>query len=161
MDSVRSYLLCIVAACMIAAMGRVFVRSNMISKVLRLTSGILILLVAAAPLLRLKSEDFPRLFEKIDTEQFLKEDAELYAQNALSEQVRKSFERQIESVAEKFGCSVRAEVQVSSEKVPQILGVEIIGSAGPEQIADLSEYITEILGVPPEDQEWRLYETDG
>lgn len=161
MDSVRSYLLCIVAASMIAAISRVFVRSPMISKVLRLISGILILLVAVAPLLKLKSEDFSNLWGEIESEQFLKEDAELCAQNALAEQVKKSFEKQIESVSEKFGCSVKAEVQVSSEKVPQILRVEIIGAAGPEQMADLSDYITEILGVPPENQEWRLYETDG
>lgn len=145
---------------MIAAIGRVFVKNQMISKVLRLISGILILLVAVSPLLKLKSKDISSIFDEIGTEQFSPEEAEKCAREALAAQVRKSTEQQIETVAEKFGCDVKAHVEVSSEKIPQLLSVEIVGTAAPENMEELSEYLTQILGVPPGDQVWRLYETD-
>lgn len=161
MNAVRTYLVSVVAACMIAAIGSVFVRNHMSARVLRLISGVLILLVAVSPLLKIRSRDISEFFSAEGISDFSAETENIKVQEALAEQIRKSAEKHIESIASGMGMTVQARVTVSREKIPKPVSVELVCTAEPGKVKELSDYIATGLGIPAEKQEWRLYETDG
>ena len=161
MDSIRGYLFCIVAACMIAAVSHVFVRNPLIEKVLHLISGILILLTVVSPLLKLKAEDLSGLFEAENFDSGASDQMENQVRSAFAEQIGRSTETHIETIADHFNCSVQAVVTVSTGEIPEIQTVEISGTGNLNDLEQLREYITSGLGVPEDRQIWRFYETDG
>lgn len=160
MDSVRTYLLSIVAACMISAVSGVFIHSRMTAKVLRLISGVLILLVVVSPLLGLRPESFKDLFDSSGQTEFLPEEARAQAQTLLADQIRKSTEKYIETKAAEFGLAIQAHVEVSDGNLPKPVSVEFIGTGTAEQMKKLTDYVASGMEIPAENQRWKLYEGD-
>lgn len=158
--SVRGYLLSIVAACMIAAISGVFIRNHMAAKVLRLISGVLILLVVVSPLLGLRAESLTDLFDSSGYSEFSPEDAKMQSRLLLAEQIRKSSEKHIETIAAELGLTIQARVTVSDGNLPKPVSVEFIGTGTPEQMKKLSDYVSSGLEIPEENQRWKLYERE-
>lgn len=158
MDSVKTYLISIVAACMIGVVAGAFVQKSPLQKIIRLVSGIVILLVAVVPLLRLDMRDFSEVLSRfdaayvLDTDQIAKTQSEL-----LGKHVRQTSEDYILRKAEELGAKISAEVTVTQEEYPTPLSVVLTGSVTQSQREKLSEYIQTALGIPAERQKWRLY----
>lgn len=161
MNSVRNYLLSIVAACMISAIGNTFVRNRTVERVLHLVSGVLILLTVVSPLLKIRSDDVTDFFRTGEETKVSAEAVKEKNQKLLAEQVQLSTEKHIETIAAEFGFQVRAKVEVRMDDLPQPCSVELIGAATSEQMKQLSDYIETGLAIPIENQTWRIYETDG
>jgi len=149
MESLREYFLQIVAVCMIAAICNSIVKNQLIAKVIRLVSGILILLVVIAPLSKVDVSNISDVFG--ETAQI---DREAY-HAAFREQVQAATKEHIERIALEYGCSVQAHVEVSDDEVPIPIGVCIVGAPNARQFARLSEYIENQLGIAKEQQVWR------
>lgn len=154
MDSVRSYLLSVVAVCICAAVAGVFIRSEMMAKTLRLISGVLILLVVLRPVTRVDLDDIAEgLRDGASVEE-----PEIDVREQLAVQVKKSTEAYIEEYAYAQGALLQAEVEVSDDAVPMPTRITLTGSASLEQLSSLSDYIESALGIGKNAQIWRIYE---
>lgn len=158
MEAVRSYLVAIVAACMISVLASVLMRGSPLHKVVQLVGGILILLVAVSPLLSLDTEQLATRLEEFcasvepDTAGMRQD-----VQSELARHIKQTCETYIEEKAAELGATVQAEVTLTQEEFPVPCGVTILGTLSPEQITALTDYLTNSLNIPSEQQEWKLY----
>ena len=158
MDGIRSYLISVVAVCMITVIAGVLVRESALKKIVRLIGGMLILLVAIRPLLSLDMKAIGEYIENINsTYQFDTDKIKRTQQELMREQVKQSSETYIEKQAKSLGGTLQAQVTLSDEDYPVPVSVVLIGSMKPEDAKAVSEYIETALGIPADRQEWRLY----
>lgn len=155
MDSVRSYLLSVVAVCICAAVAGVFAHNEMMAKTLRLISGVLILLVVLQPMTRVDLDD---IAEKIGGNGISAEELEFDVREQLAVQVKRSTEAYIENYAYAQGALLQAKVEVSGDTVPKPTRITLTGSVTLEQLSTLSDYIESALGIGKSAQIWRIYE---
>lgn len=158
MDSVRSYLLSVVAVCMLAVLANVLVKQSSIQKVVRLITGLLIVLVVLAPLLSVDIEALGEQLLALTEGSYDSAEVENNYQNRLRQNIKETTEQYIENKATELGAYIQAEVTLSDEEYPIPSHVRIIGSLNYEQIQALTGYLTNSLGIAPEQQEWKTYE---
>ena len=158
MESIQSYLVSIVAVCMITVLATVLVRNNHLQRIVRFIGGILILLVVASPLLKLNLEELAGELQQAeggfsyDTDSIASRSHEM-----LTALIKQNTESYIEDKAASFGATVQAEVTVSDDEYPVPAFVTIIGTLTPEQTTELRNYLRDALGISEERQEWKLY----
>ena len=158
MEGIRGYFLAIVAACMLAVLACALLKNSKIQRITKFIAGILILLTVATPLLRI---DTAALAERIselgrgsrfDTQEISKD-----YQTMLRALVKKNTQTYIEDKAQELGGIIQAEVTVGNGEYPAPEHVVLTGTMTPEQAQALESYIADSLGIPPEQQEWKLY----
>ena len=158
MEGIRGYFLAIVAACMLAVLACALLKNSKMQRITKFIAGILILLTVATPLLRI---DTAALAERIselgrgsrfDTQEISKD-----YQTMLRALVKKNTQTYIEDKAQELGGIIQAEVTVGSGEYPAPEHVVLTGTMTPEQEQALESYIADSLGIPPEQQEWKLY----
>lgn len=158
MEGIRGYFLAIVAACMLAVLACALLKNSKMQRITKFIAGILILLTVATPLLRI---DTAALAERIselgrgsrfDTQEISKD-----YQTMLRALVKKNTQTYIEDKAQELGGIIQAEVTVGSGEYPAPEHVVLTGTMTPEQAQALESYIADSLGIPPEQQEWKLY----
>ena len=160
METVRSYLISLVAVCMIAVLASVLVHGSPINKFVRFIGGILVLLVAVSPLLSVDTEKLSeRLKEICEANSFDTSAVEEKTHSVLSEHIKKTTETYIENKAAELGAAIQAEVTLTNDEYPVPHKVRILGTLTAEQISSLAAYLTDSLGIAPENQEWKLYGT--
>lgn len=160
MDTVRSYLISLVAVCMLAVLASVLVHGSTIHKFVRFIGGILVLLVAVSPLLSVDTEKLSERLEKICEENSFDTGAVTEKRRSvLSEHIKQTTETYIENKASELGAAIQAEVTLTNDEYPVPNKVRIIGTLTAEQISSLAAYLTDSLGITPEHQEWKLYGT--
>lgn len=158
MDGVRTYFLGVVAAAMLSVLATALVRDKKLKGIIGFTSGILIMLVVAKPLLNLNSESILRGLKRaegkfsFDANQITQESNRL-----LKELIKENTETYIEDKGRELGAVVQAEVLVKDGENPEPYKVTLVGTLEPSQVRELGEYIHNSLGIPPENQEWKLY----
>ena len=150
------YLLSVVSVCVLAMLVTHLFKSSTTANVIRLISGLLILLVVVAPLSGADLSELAELIKPHDTQML--DDAKENAHERFAAQVAKSTELHIEQIALGFGFEVKASVSVSQDELPKPIRVQIIGTPPPEGMKKLSEYIENNLAVPRDSQTWRSYE---
>lgn len=158
MDTVRNYLVSVLAACMIAVIASVLVRKSPIQKVVRMVGGILILLVVISPLLRLDTESLGKRIEEFCGERnFDTSQIEANTREQLAAHIKRTTEAYIENRAAELGAAIQAKVTVGDGEYPTPVAVTIIGTLTPEQRGELAAYLTVSLGIAADKQEWKLY----
>ncbi len=158
MDSIRGYLLSVVAACLLYAVCNALLRGEALRRVMRLAGGVLVLLVVLTPLVSLRFDgikSFLRDFE--ETTEFDIEASQRASKEAINERVRAAAEAYIEEKALAWGITVQAKVRLSDDEYPVPSFVTLIGNLSVNQASELSELITKQLGIPAECQEWKIY----
>ncbi len=161
MESLKTYLLSVVAVCLIAAIAGALVKNPLIGKILRLVSGILVLLVVVSPLLEVDLDTIATAMrENFSSDSSMLEDVRESSQRQLAEQIKRATELHIEQTAANMGVLIQAKVRVNDDKIPTPISVEMIGVLEAEELATLSEYIAKNIGIPKERQEWRGYEAN-
>lgn len=160
METVRSYLISLVAVCMLAVLASVLVHGSPIHKFVRFIGGILVLLVAVSPLLSVDTEKLSeRLKEICEANSFNTSAVAENRYSVLSEHIKQTTETYIENKAAELGAAIQAEVTLTNDEYPVPDKVKIIGTLTAEQISSLAAYLTDSLGIAPEHQEWKLYGT--
>lgn len=161
MQSLKNYLLSVVAVCLIAAIASVMVKNPLISKVLRLVSGILVLLVVVSPLLEVDLEQIAsQMKDTLSSDTEMLDDVQERSKQQLAKQIQSATETHIEQMAARFGMLIQAKVTVNDDKVPTPIEVEIIGALEAKEMATLSDYIAQNIGISKENQKWRGYEAN-
>ena len=110
----RAYLTGIVAACMIAVLAGALAGKN--KPIVRLVSGLMVLIVTAAPLLKLSTGRLERLFSDLRVEGYSPEETETRRRALLKEQIERSAELYIEQQAEALGFQITARVTATTEE---------------------------------------------
>ncbi len=162
MESIRKYLIAIVAACMILVIATALIQNERMRRIIRFLGGILIILVAVTPLLSLDVEELVQAMQSFDSAYaFDSETIQNNTQMLLAKHIKETTETYIENKADEIGATVQAEVTLDGGEYPIPTAARIIGSLNAEQVRELSSYLTDALGIPAEKQEWSLYETGG
>ena len=160
MGGIGKYLSGVVAVCLLAALAMAVVRQERIRGLVRLTSGLLVVLVVLRPVPGL---DWTGLTEKLlsltDTEFDSAGVHEKY-QARLRENIKRDTQHFIEEKAADLGAFVKAEVTLSEDEYPVPVSVRLIGVVNHSQFSELSRYMRESLGIPMERQEWTMNEAD-
>ena len=158
MEGIRGYFLAIVAACMLAVLACALLKNSKIQRITKFIAGILILLTVATPLLRIDTAELAERINELgrgsrfDTQEISKD-----YQTMLRALVKKNTQTYIEEKAQELGGIIQAEVTVGSGEYPTPENVVLTGTMTPEQAQRLESYIADSLGIPPEQQEWKLY----
>ena len=158
MDGIRGYFLAIVAACMLAVLACALLKNSKIQRITKFIAGILILLTVATPLLRIDSAELAERINELgrgsrfDTQEISKD-----YQTMLRALVKKNTQTYIEDKAQELGGIIQAEVTVGNGEYPAPEHVVLTGTMTPEQAQALESYIADSLGIPSEQQEWKLY----
>ena len=160
MDGIKTYLLSVTAACLISVLACALVRQETVKKIVRFSSGLLILLVVLLPILSLNMEDVAQVFRSFRVE-YDKTDAEAAWQTQLAQHIKQTSEAYIEDKAAQLGATVRAEVTLNDAEYPQPVHVRITGILSLSQRQALGELIRTAFGVAEEEQEWNIYEIGG
>jgi hypothetical protein len=149
-----------VAVWLLAALALAVVRQERIRGLVRLISGLLVVLVVLRPLPSLNwAKLSEELFSVADGE-FDSSAVEKEYQRRLRENIQNNTQRYIEEKAAELGAFVRAEVELSEEEYPVPIGVRLVGIVDYRQLTELSTFISESLGIPMERQEWTMNEAD-
>ena len=158
MEGIKGYLVAIVAACMLTVVASVLVQKSPLRKIVRLIGGILILLVAVTPLLRL---DMSQIVEYLQGSEYSFDTSavEQTWQSQLSEHIKQTTETYIEQEAARLGATVQAKVTLTEEEYPVPYHAILIGSVNTGQMNALTAYMETCLGIARTEQEWRLYGT--
>ncbi len=160
MEGLRTYLSCVVAVCLLATLAMAMVQQERIGGVVRLISGLLVVLVVLRPL---PSVDLTGLTEKlfsIGGREFDEEAVQREYQARLRENIKRDTEHYIEKKAEELGAFVRAEVELNDEEYPIPVAVRLIGLVNHRQFPELSRFVREGLGIPIERQDWVMDEAN-
>lgn len=158
MEAVRTYLISVVAVCMITVIAGVLIQKGTLQKIVRLIGGVLVLLVAIRPLLTLDMEQISAYLAEISTEYRFDTGGIKETQNELlRRQVKQTAEARIEQEAKEAGGLLQAEITLSDGEYPVPYSVTLIGTLTPEQVQTVSAYIETALNIPANRQEWRLY----
>ena len=156
MDSIRQYLLSIIAAAVICAIVRALTRKKGASGgIINLITAVFLVLIVVAPL---KNWSLAEVKYYIDNCSSNAETITNYGTSAAEEEVATIIKTQTEAYivdkAESFGAHLQANVTLNqaSPHVPK--AVTITGNTSPYLKQKISQFITADLGIPEADQIW-------
>ena len=155
-EQVRAYLMALVAAALLAGLLQSLPVKGGVKRMLSLGCGLFLCIVLLRPLLELRFGDLSEYLDAFalpeDQMQDVQEENQLLAGEIIKEQT----ETYILDKANELGVEVTVEVglQALSDTYRYPYQVTITGILTPAQQEELSEYITEIFGIPGERQIW-------
>lgn len=156
-ESIRSYLLSLVAAAMICSMALALSGNTKGKRVVRLACGLCIIVVLLGPLLHLKASDFSDYLEDLQQEA---DAAQTFSQDASTELtaqvITQSTEAYILDKAAAYGAeiTVTVDVQAVGGLYSAPCGATITGSVTEVQKEALAQFMDETLGIPRDKQIW-------
>lgn len=157
MDSVRTYLLSVVAVCMLAVLAVSMVREQSVQKVVRLIGGLLVLVVTVSPLIRLDRKTLSRYVTDSLSEYGI-QTQEQEVHERWKEHIRATTEAYISEKADQLGATLKVTVTVSDDEIPVPTAVRLVGTADVFQRAELTKCLAEELNISAEGQVWELYD---
>lgn len=156
MEQIRTYILSVIAVCMLSVVCLNLAKLPRIKAVLRFVTGLLVLLVAASALLDLDEKRFGQIADALEIPlQLDQADLEQDVQSKLASHVVDTAEAYIERYASEHGATIQAKVSITQEQYPVPYSVTLIGIVTPEQKAELAQYLYHSLNIPYERQVWK------
>ncbi|MGN0998244.1 MAG: hypothetical protein ACI4PO_01670 [Faecousia sp.] len=156
MENLKDYLIGMTAAALVCGIvNAYFDRKGTIGAILKLASGIFLILTIASPLVKLQ---FEKILDITEDFRISGEAAAAWGQSigeeALSSGIISRAEAYILDKAESLGAELSVQVEVSVDEIPVPKTVRISGKVSPYEKSVLTNYIEMNLGIPPEDQIW-------
>ncbi len=161
MNSIITYITALTATALIGVLVINIIKDERINRILQISMGILIILVLLKPVASLKIDELGEEIGNIFREEFQTQDYESLYQDKLRTQVKSVTEDYVQKKAESIGAEITVEVGLSAEGYPAPHSIRIVGALSGEQKRILLEYITNDLGIAPENQRWDLYDKMG
>ncbi len=158
MTSLREYLGSVVAVCLLAALAMALVKQERIRGLVRMISGLLVVLVVLQPLPGLDWTELTEGLLSLTGSEFDTAGVQQEYQSRLRENIKANTEHFIEEKAVALGAFVKAEVELSEGEYPVPVAVRLLGIVDQSQLMELSRFISESLGIPTERQEWTMDE---
>lgn len=156
-EALRSYLLSVIAAALLAAAAMSLLPKGSVRRVLGLCCGMLLAVTALRPVLRL---DETALSQSLARFQMQAETArtgiEVKNRELVAAIIKSNTETYILDKASALGLEAEVEVTVELEAAyPYPSAVTLTGSASAAQKQALRDYISENFAIPAERQTWR------
>ncbi len=157
MQSLRSYILSIVASSIICACVQVLIgKKGTSAKLIRMVCGIYMAIVFVSPLHKIDFSIYTDYFSGIMHQA---EDAVSEGQNIAQQKRKEIIIRQTQSYildkASSFGVDVEVDVTVSDDATQAPNAITIKGAVSPYVKKMLTNYIEEQIGIPKEAQTWK------
>ena len=156
MDSIRQYLLTILAAAIICSFAvKMSEKQNLISAIIRLTVILFLSITVITPLFKLQLKDFSGYINTLELDA---QEVVTDSKNAASEEaaaiITEKAEAYILNKAASYGVDIQVDVNISdvTSHIPD--KVVIIGTISPYFKQILQNVIAEDLGIPKENQIW-------
>ncbi len=156
MDSIRQYILSVIAAALLCGIINSLVGSKKASgKIVKLLTGLFMVLTLVAPWTKFN------LLNIADITQYISADAqaavtsgEEAAQNYMGEIIKQQTESYILDKASSLGLDVEVHVGLNGDTPPTPASVTITGTVSPYSKSILSRFIKNDLAIPEENQTW-------
>lgn len=156
MGTIREYLLSITAAAIICAVVRqMFGKDRPIGKLIKIISGLFMVVTVLSPLLEFRLDDWIGQTEDlvVQGDPYVEEGVS-HAESAMSDIIKQQLEEYILDEAERLCVKIRAEVTLRDDGTFTPEGVVLKGEISPYSKQALSEYIVQTLGITEENQKW-------
>lgn len=160
MTGIRAYLSSVVAVCLLAALAMALVQQERLRGLVRLISGLLVVLVVLRPLPGLNWSELSEGILSLTDGEFDSAEVQREYQTRLRQNIKANTERFIEEKATSLGAFVKAEVELSEEEYPVPVAARLTGIVNHSQLTELSRFMSESLGIPTERQEWTMDEAN-
>ena len=157
MESVKSYILRVIAAAMFSAVILSLIgKSSGFHKLLKLMCGVLMTLVLVSPLIKAKISLPVRYMEVLSDEaDAIAANAQMDAQRQLCDIIKERTEAYIVEKARQLNSEITASVALEMDKdYPVPKSVHLEGNISPYARKRLSQTIQDDLGIASEDQTW-------
>lgn len=154
MTGVWEYFSSIVAAALIGVVVSYLVKDPRLQGLMKIVTGMLMLLVLLRPLVNLDPEALGKEMQEAYGSQFSRSDYEDLYYQQLYQQIKTTTERYVLEKAGSLGATVEVEVELSRDSYPIPSGITIIGILTESQKQSLQTYFTTELGIPLEKQRW-------
>lgn len=156
MDSIRSYLLSVIAAAIICAVvTRLLGKKGTIGTMAKLITGLFLVFTVIHPLADIDLGSFTdfAMDYSIDADR-LTADGSNMAKEALAERISGQTRAYILDKAAALNAALSVEVLLSEDEVPVPVAVQIFGEVSPYAKSQLTHMISEDLGIDKEHQTW-------
>ena len=156
MDSIREYLIGVIAAAVLCGIvtGLLDTKGT-VGVAVKLVSGVLMLLSVIHPWVSISLDDIFQWTDDIGVDSTdLVSSAEAMAENEYRDGIIKQTQSYILDEARSLGCDLAIEVILSQDEIPLPEQVRLSGEASPYARQALTAIITEKLGIRREDQIW-------
>lgn len=156
MEGVKAYLLSILAAAIICGFVNRIVRNRANGAVVRMASGIIMLLTIIQPLLDIDIVDWTGFYFDIEEQiSDIQEKGDRERVNAISEIIKEKTAAYILQQAQSFHANISVDVILSDDSMPVPEYVRISGELAPYAKQQLINIIERELGVARENQLWK------
>lgn len=156
MDSIREYLIGVVAAALLCGVVTSFLgKKGMLGAVIKLLAGLLMVLAVVRPWVSISLDGWFDWTENVmaDGQEFVLY-GEAVASDAYRAGIKQQLEAYIEDEAKALECTITAEITLTDESIPAPQCVTLYGNISPYARRVLSDILTEDLGIKQEDQIW-------
>lgn len=156
MSDLRSYLLGLTAAALLCSVVKALMpKQGSIAQVLRLILGLLMVLAAVRPWVDISMDDLFGWTQSITTQgERVASQGTALAENAYRQGIKERVQAYILDEAERLGANIEATVELSDEQIPLPARVRISGALSPYAKQQLTQWITQELGISQEEIEW-------
>ncbi len=156
MSAVRDYLFAIVATALAVSLISSFPQRKSIRQVVTLCGGLILLICLLRPVIYLKFGDLQDFLSQYEVDESLISQVLEDGQNETARLITAQTEEYILDKAAQLGASVEAEVTLSalSDSYQYPYSVTLRGRWTPAQKENLTQYISQTLGIPEERQIW-------
>lgn len=156
MDSIRSYVLSIVAAALLCGICQSFWdHKSATGAIVRTITGLLVAITVLSPIVNLEIGDLTKYFSSLQTDaDAIVSAGEEIGQTERARIITQQCEAYILDKADRLGLSLKVQVQLAENDSLQPETATLQGTASPYAKSVLGTYITESLGIPEEKQIW-------
>lgn len=156
MQSIKEYLLGVVAAAMLCAIvSQLAGKENFHGTAIKLICGVFMLLALVSPITKLNihlpSEIFSDISQQADQITSAAADS---TQESIYTIIKERTQAYILDKGNSYGVDMSVEVTLSDDRIPEPISVRIIGNVSPYNKKILSGVIENDLGIPAEAQIW-------
>lgn len=155
MEQLRQYVVSVVAGAFVCGIALGLFPKGSGREILKMLCGLFLALTVLGPVAKLDLSELENFYGgfSVDAAQTAAL-GEAYSEKALRECIKTRTEAYILDKAEGLGAQVAVQVSLSPDALPVPAAVQITGAISPYVKYRLSEYISQDLGVPKENQVW-------
>lgn len=155
-EALRTYLLSVVAACLLSASLMALVPKGAVHRTLSFLCGLIVILAAIGPVAKI---NFSRMSQELSRVQIESDEAssgiEIDNRDLISAIIKEKAEAYILDKAKGLGFHPTVQVEMEDgEDYPYPAGVSLKGACTEQQKMELSEIIEQDLAIPKASQEW-------
>lgn len=153
-ESIRNYIIAVISAAIICTIIiKITENRGSISMLMKILTGIFLATTVFSPIVNISFMPLSEYFEDIQTDaSFFSTAGVLDAHKEKEALIKKRLETYIVDKANAMNFRLEAQVKLNEELIP--VSVTLQANASPYYRKEIETYITDMLGIPKEGQQW-------